>query len=378
MNRIRLVILAAIAAALILGDASGQIVFGDPASAEARFVYQSWTIDNSITGETRDLTQWYFPVFGFIPLANQWEIHVSSATAGTRSDSSGTDASITGLNDTRIAVLHSMMENRLLLGLGINLPTGKTTLAPNQSGLAQLITSDFLNLPSKMYGEGFGYYAEAAFSEQFDRIILGVGAGFLLNASYSPVEGIESYSPGNRLTVAGTAVYTHEFGSAYSSLRHTMFGTSTQDGADVYKIGSITEFVLGTNMDYELFEINVGVRQLIRQADSRLVAGALREYEKSNYGNDLRFYSSFGYNLPGIGKPLLLIDYKIVSANGYEPGDDEYEGKANLFGVGAGFEKSASDRVSVSAAIKSHTGSADDDILDLTGFELSASVRATF
>lgn len=378
MNRIVLVILTLIAAALIVGDASAQIVFGDPASAEARFVYQSWTIDNGITGETRDLTQWYFPVFGFVPLPNQWEIHVSSASAGTQSDSSGVDASITGLNDTRIAALHSMMENRLLLGLGVNLPTGKTTLAPDQSGLSQLITADFLNLPSKMYGEGFGLYAEAAFSEQLDQIILGVGAGFLLNASYSPVEGIESYDPGNRFTAAGTAVYTHELGLVHFSLRHTMFGTSAQDDVDVYKIGAITEFVLGTNVDYEQFEIDAGVRQLLRQADSRLVSGELKQYEKNNYGNDLRFYSSLGYNLLGIGKPLLLIDYKRVNANGFEPGDDEYEGKASLFGVGAGFEKSASDRVSVSAALRSYSGSADDSVLDLTGFELSASVRATF
>ncbi len=367
-----------IAAGSFPNDAAAQVVFGDPPAASARFVYQSWTIEDDLTGDDRKLSQWYFPVYGFIPVSERWEIHISSASAGTQSDSSGNDVSITGLNDTRISVLRSLLNNRVLVGAGLNLPTGKAALDPDQSGLRQLLTADFLNVPSKIYGEGFGLFVEAAYSRQIDKLMFGVGAGFLLNSSYSPLDGVDGYNPGNRLIVAANAAYRHRLGTAYSYLRRTEFAVSSQGGTDVYKVGAITEFLLGTTINKEQFEIDAGLRIIFRQADSRLVAGGLTEYEHNNYGNDLRFYSNLGYRMEGIGKPLMLIDYKRVGANGFGSGDDEYAGKSNLFGIGAGFEKSVTDRLDVSITSTAYLGSADDSRLDLTGIELALSGRMTF
>lgn len=374
----RTVFVAILLAGCLSGHAIAQIVFGDPPMATARFVLQSWTIDNDITGQKRDLTQWYFPVWGFIPIAESWELHVSSASAATQSDSAGTDVSITGLNDTRVSVLHSLLDNRLLLGAGLNLPTGKSTLDADQSGLGQLLTSEFLNLPSKLYGEGFGLYLETAYSEQIERMMFGVGAGILINGSYSPTEDIESYNPGNRFTVAANAAYRHNLGTAYGYFRHNYFATSTQDGSDIYKIGGITQVMMGSSFDYQQFDVDIGFRLLFRGADSRLMSNELVEYEENNYGSDVRIFSNFGYRLERIGKPVLLVDYKRVGGNGFEPGDQVYVGKSNLFGIGAGFEKTVAERFDLSATVTTYSGSAEDGDLDLSGIEVSLSGRATF
>jgi hypothetical protein len=233
-------------------------------------------------------------------------------------------------------------------------------------------------MPTKIYGEGFGLYFEAGYSRQVGEFLLGIGAGYLLNSSYSPVEDVESYNPGSRLTIAGNAVYGYSHGTAYSYLRHTAYGAATQDDIEVYKIGGITELFVGTVTNYEQFEIDAGVRILFRQTDSRLVSGGLKKYDHGNHGNDLRFYSSFGYILQDVGKPFLLLDYKKVNANGFQSGDDEYIGKSNLFGIGAGFEKSVTEQVDLAASIRSYTGSADDGDLSLSGFEFAFSARATF
>jgi hypothetical protein len=378
MRIFRQIVLIAILTACLVNCAAGQIVFGTPPAASARFVYQSWSIEDDITGDKLDLTQWYFPVYGFIPIAEHWEIRVSSASAGTNSDSSGTDVSITGLNDTRISVLRSLLDNKFLLGAGLNLPTGKATLEPDQSGLSQLLTSDFLNVPTKIYGEGFGLYLEAGYSEQVGRFLLGIGAGYLISSSYSPAEDIDDYNPGSRFRVAGNAVYRHGHGMVHSYLRHTAYGTATQDDIEVYKIGGITELFVGTITNYEQFEINAGMRMLFRQADSRLVSGGLAEYDHDNYGDDLRLYTSLGYILQDIGIPFLLVDYKKVNANGFRSSDEEYIGKSNLFGIGAGFEKSVTEQLDLAASIKTYTGSADDGDLSLSGFEFAFSARATF
>jgi hypothetical protein len=377
--RLKILIALAIAAhCCVIGSASGQVVFGQPPSADARFVFQSWTIENDITGDKRDLSQWYFPVYGFVPVAEHWEVHISSASAGTQTDSAGNDVSITGLNDTRIAVLRSLMDNRLLVGFGLNLPTGKSTLDREQSGLGQLLTSDFLNLPSKIYGEGLGVYLESAYSRQLERLTLGIGAGYLINSSYSPEEEVDDYNPGNRFTIAGTALYSYGLGTAYLFLRHNAYAASTQGDREVYKVGGITEFALGTALDYEQFEIEAGMRMLFRGTDSRLESGELAEYEQNNYGSDLRFFSSLGYNLEGIGTPVLLIDYKRVGANGFDVADDEHVGKANLFGIGVGFERSVTEQVDLSGNLKTLTGSAEDGNLDLSGFEIALAAGVVF
>ena len=357
--------------------ANAQIVFGDSPAASARFVYQSWTIENDLTGEESDLTQWYFPVYGFIPVAENLEIHVSSATAGSTSDSSGSETSITGLNDTRVSMLRSFLEDRLMLGVGLNLPTGKATLDPDQSGLGRLLTEEFLNVPSKTYGEGFGFNLETAYAEQVGKFTLGVGAAYLINASYSPVDDVDSYNPGNKFTIGGNVICPHRFGSVYTYLRHNVYGTSSQGDIDVYKVGGITEFALGSTFDYEQFEINGGIRAIFRQTDSRYVSGSIVKFEHINYGSDFRFYSNLGYRLENIGTTLILLDYKRVGSNGFDVNDDEYEGKSNLFGIGVGFTKQATEQIDLSANIRTYTGSANDDNLSLSGFELALSARVT-
>lgn len=377
LQMMRKILFIAVAVVLLAGEADAQIVFGSPPSARARIVYQSWTVDNDVTGDKFDVSQWYFPVYGFIPVAEDWEVHVSSATAGTQSDSSGTDVSINGLNDTRISVLHSLFDDRVLVGAGLNIPTGKATLELDQSGLGQVLTTDFLNFPAKNYGEGFGLYLESAYARQLGRMQFGVGAGYLLSSSYSPIKGSDSYNPGDKFVLGGNLGLNHDFGFGYAYLRYSSFGTSTQDGIDVYKIGAITELALGSSFIYEQFESDGGVRILLRKADSRAISGELVEFDNNNYGNDFRIFTNLGYRIRGAGKASILIDYKSISANGFGTGDDEYAGKSNVFGIGAAFERPVSDQVYLSASFRTFSGSADDGNLDLSGLEIGFAASVT-
>ncbi|HDS01735.1 MAG TPA: hypothetical protein ENO07_06915, partial [candidate division Zixibacteria bacterium] len=134
----------------------GQIVFGQPPSGEMKFIYQSWTIADSADNEI-SLNQWVLPLYGFVPVRDNVEIIFTSSTAGSnREFNDGSDASLTGLNDTRLAVYGSFFEDRVVLGAGINLPTGKKSLDNDEIGVVNLLTESFLNFPIKNYGEGFG------------------------------------------------------------------------------------------------------------------------------------------------------------------------------------------------------------------------------
>jgi hypothetical protein len=362
---------------ILTGNAVSQVNYGEPPSISSRLVYQTWSV-KSTSGAEYDLVQWYFPVYGYLPIAENWEIHVTTASAGTDSVSSVNEVSITGFRDTRISALHSLFDKSLLVGIGLNLPTGKTKLDPEQTALGRLLTAEFLDLPSKRYGEGFGVYFEGAFARRVYGFLTGAAIGYLVSTSYSPVSDIDDYNAGNKLTISGNLMRNHSYGRAYVYIRHSIYGTSAQNGFDVHKTGSITELAGGSSVEIDKFEANGGLRLLLRRADSRLVSNALglREFEQNNYGSDFRFFSSLGYRMEDIGKASILIDYKKVAANGFEPGDEEYLGESSLYGIGVQFERVIGGRYMLGASVKAHSGSADDDNLDLSGYEVSLMARA--
>jgi hypothetical protein len=373
-----LILLSLVSLTVAVGSfssADAQVVYGDPFQASARFIYQSWTVDDDISGNKFDLSQWYFPVFALVPIYDNTEIHLSTATAGSSTDSTGNDISLTGLNDTRLSVLHSVYNDRLLLGMGLNLPTGKTRLDQNETVIGELLTADFLSLPAKRYGEGFGVYLEGAYAEKISNITLGGGLGYLLNSSYSPSEDVDSYDPGNRFVIAVNGSVDHQYGDVYAYVRYNYFGIATQDGVDVYKIGPIAEISLGSNVLYQNFRLHGGFRVLLRGADERLVEGNLVKFEENNNGSEFRFFSDLGYNLRNIGLASILLDYKHVSANGLSESSDLYEGKASLFGIGAAFERVLTENFIAGAQFKSYSGSANDGDVSLSGLELGVTLR---
>ncbi len=371
----KLILMIVLVSSILTSHAVSQVNYGEPPSISSRLVYQTWSV-KSTSGAEYDLVQWYFPVHGYLPIAEDWEIHVTTASAGTDSDSSGNEVSITGLNDTRISALHSLFDKSLLVGIGLNLPTGKTKLDPEQTALGRLLTAEFLDLPAKRYGEGFGVYFEGAFARRIHGFLTGVAMGYLASTSYSPVSDVDDYNAGNRLTISGNLMRSHSYGRAYVYIRHNIYGTSTQNGFDVHKTGSITELAGGSSVEIDKFEANGGLRLLLRRADSRLVSGELRKFEQNNYGSDFRFFSILGYRMEDIGKASILIDYKKVAANRFEPGDEEYLGESSLFGIGIQFERVIGGRYMLGASVKAHSGSADDNNLDLSGYEVSLMARA--
>jgi len=370
----RMILMIMLVTLIVVGNAVSQVNYGEPPSISSRLVYQSWNV-KSTSGTEYDLVQWYFPINGYLPVAEDWEIHVTTASAGTNTDSSGYETAITGFNDTRISTLHSLLDKSLLVGFGLNIPTGKTKLNSEQSALGRLLTAEYFDLPLKQYGEGLGIYFEGAFSRRVNGFLTGVALGYLVSTSYSPVSDIDDYNAGNRLTISGNLLRNHSYGTAYMYFRHNISGTSTQNGIDVHKTGSITEIAGGSSVVIDKFEADGGLRLLLRQPDSRLVSGALTEYEQNNYGSDIRFFSNLGYRAKDIGKTSIVIDYKRVSVNGFKPPDEEYLGESILYGIGIQFERQIGERYMMGASVKAHPGSADDTNLDLSGYEISLMAR---
>jgi len=119
------------------------------------------------------------------------------------------DYKVFGLSDTWVNTSWLIIDERLLLNVGMALPTGKTHLDEYQfrvvtEGLTKNIYK--FNLPN--YGQGFSFRTGMVYSIPVtDKIVFGMGGQFIYNSSYIPVEydigidGTESwevrYKPGD-------------------------------------------------------------------------------------------------------------------------------------------------------------------------------------
>ncbi|NIP42910.1 MAG: hypothetical protein GWO41_17090 [candidate division Zixibacteria bacterium] len=355
----------------------GQIVFGQPPSGEIKFIYQSWTITETSDAETT-LNQWVLPVYGFVPVRDNVEIIFTSSTAGASRDVGDDDISLTGLNDSRVAVYASFFEDRVLLGAGINLPTGKKSLDSDEIGVVNWLTESFLNFPIKNYGEGFGATIEAGYARTFDAFSFGGGASYLLKTAYEPLEGIEDYKPGNMLRLAafGTAQRDQFWGRL--SLVYSIYGEDKLDGTSLFKDGDIFDLTAEFRFSQDRISALLGLREIVRGKDKRIISGELNTEPEKSHGAETRIYGETVYRVTERIGLKGLLDYQYVAANGYADDHPRSFGSSNYFGFGAGVTGSFYEMFRGVAEFEYFTGSADDDILDLSGWQFIIGVGASF
>jgi len=357
----------------------GQIVFGQPPSGEIKFIYQSWSVEDTL-GITMDLNQWVLPVYGFVPLKDNFELIFSSSTAGTNQtfEAGGAESSLTGLNDTRIGAYGSFWEDRVLLGLGLNLPTGKKALTNEEIGIADFLTETFFNFPVKNYGEGFGINLEAGYARDYGVYTYGLGVGYSLKTSYEPLQGTDNYKPGNMFRAGAYGSVESEPFLARLSLVYNVFANDKLDGTPVFKDGDILDGRFEFNYSQDKFSALAGIRGIIRGKDKRLNEGVLETEPEKSHGTETRIYGRATYLVNLRLGLTALLDYKDVGANGFPESDVRSFGSSNYFGIGFGGNTLIAKMIRGYAEFEYFTGSADGGNLDLTGWQIGFGAGASF
>jgi hypothetical protein len=357
----------------------GQIVFGQPPSGELKFIYQSWSIDDTL-GVTMDLNQWVLPIYGFVPIKENFEFIFTSSTAGTNQtfDEGGSETSLSGLNDTRMSVYGSFMEDRILVGLGMNLPTGKKALTNDEIGIADLLTESFFNFPVKNYGEGFGINLEAGYAQNYDVYTYGVGMGYTLKTSYEPLQGADNYKPGNMFRIGGYGSIELEKVLGRLSIVYNVYGEDKLDGTPVFKDGNIFDTRLEFNYSEDKFSTLAGIRGIVRGKDKRLNEGVLETEPDKSHGTEMRLYGRATYLVNLRVGVTALLDYKSVGANGYPEDNIRAFGSSNYFGIGFGGNALITEMFRGFAEFEYFTGSADGGNLDLSGWQIGLGLGAAF
>ena len=206
-HKVFTLIIAALAAVVICASTSyGQIVYGQPASAGAQFIYSHWKVDGL---DVAKINQSVVPISGFVPLGENLEGRFFIADASNNLTLESGDNSfpeskstLSGVSDVRLQLSQSLAEDKLLFSLGINLPTGKKELNYGEErSVMDALALNYLSFPIRRLGEGFGLNLLAGFAQASGSLRYGGSVTYNYAGTYTPFENEGDYNPGDMFSV---------------------------------------------------------------------------------------------------------------------------------------------------------------------------------
>jgi hypothetical protein len=377
MTKNRRVIALAIGILAVLGhvSVSAQTVPTRSFNFAQSLTYLSWKFTGDSTSQT--VSQLFVPVYVKARLADDWGVALYSS-ASRSSSNSATSPAISGLNDSKVQLTHSLAEDRILLSAGASFPTGKTKLSATERELIPWLTADFFNFPVKIPGEGLELFGEVGVAVPASMWVLGMAGAVHYYGKYTPYDDERDYQPGMR--VIGTAGLSRDWSRRGHIGLDVVVIYSTNDkvlGSPVFGDGLQLDFRLVGSREFAKGGYEAAARFIQRGKNKILSASGLdlvNEQSKTN-GNDFRFHCSAHHSMIGRLQGWGSFDTKILMANGYPADNPLYTKGARIFGFGGGLDLPLGTAATIGVGARIWTGSSggtqSHEALDLSGYEIN-------
>ncbi len=169
---------------------------------------------------------------GFIPLrisaqAKEFSVSVLGGYAYTFYDAHlGETDSVSHTLDTKANFSYSILDKlpfQVLLGLDLNLPTGKTKLTSRE--IIQMLDPDLVSI--SILGEGFNVNPTLTVAKEWGKWVAGLGVGYVWRGEYDYATDLRNYDPGDIFNA--TAEIRYDFSPAWSA---RLFGQYAHFGKD--------------------------------------------------------------------------------------------------------------------------------------------------
>jgi hypothetical protein len=150
------------------------------------------------------ISEFAVPIFLVVPITSAFSMDVGTAYASSRVENTAGPASVshvTGLTDTQVRANLTLGTDFIVLTGGVNLPTGRALVTPDEQAAATLIGSDFLAFPIASLGTGFGFTGGIAIARPVGDWNFGIGASVRQSSKYDPFQDALGarfhFQPGN-------------------------------------------------------------------------------------------------------------------------------------------------------------------------------------
>jgi hypothetical protein len=166
-------------------------------------VYERWSfgaglrqpsVDGGGTVELRSASALSVPIGASVAFGERWTLDLASAYSNGTVELRGSDPasgakeySLSGFTDVRARLTTRLVGDNVLVTVGANLPSGQTSLDPEQFAALRVLSAPALALQSPAIGTGLGATAGVVLAREIASWAWAFGASYELRRGYTPV-----------------------------------------------------------------------------------------------------------------------------------------------------------------------------------------------
>jgi hypothetical protein len=164
-------------------------------------LYQPAVLSNDSVRVTR-VSQWSVPIAVAIPLSSTWLLDVSGAYSSGEVSLSRPDTALgtrsyalSGLSDVRLRATGRIVGDNVVLTVGVNAPTGQTTLDAEEVSALRALAAPALALQTPAIGTGFGGTTGVVLARQVVGWAWALGLSYEMRGTYAPISAFVAGAP---------------------------------------------------------------------------------------------------------------------------------------------------------------------------------------
>ena len=295
-----------------------------------------------------------------VPLRIEWSRGdatiglLTGAVRATRDTPGTADRSLTHTLDTKL-ILSYVVQGKfpvdLLVGMDVNLPTGKTDLSI--ADLALILDPEIVSITT--FGEGVNVNPTISLAKEWGPWAAGIGIGYNVRRTYdvSTEAGLTDYDPGDILSL--NALLQRECSRGYVGRvfgKFSRFGKDRLRGADLFREGDYRMVGAGISRAGSAWEADVNLRGTFRGAAEIRSGGSLVTEAERSRGDEWSAEASVRHTLRKDVSLSGSVRGLIVSENGYPEGASRHNGSKEKIAISIGCDRSFASGMAVGVGLK--------------------------
>ena len=295
-----------------------------------------------------------------VPLRIEWTRGDASiglltgAVHATLDTPGAADRSLTHTLDTKLNlsyVVAGKFPVDLLIGMDLNLPTGKTDLSI--ADLALILDPEIVTITT--FGEGVNVNPTISLAKEWGPWSAGLGIGYNVRRTYdvSTEAGLTDYDPGDILSL--NALVQRECSKGYVGRffgKFSRFGKDRLRGADLFREGEYRMVGVGISRAGAAWEADVNLRGTFRGKAEILSGGSLVTEPERSRGDEWSAEASVRHALRKDVSLSGSVRGLIVAKNGYSDGSSRHNGSKEKIALSVGCDRSFASGMAVGVSLK--------------------------
>ncbi len=290
--------------------------------------------------------------------SESYSFRVLTGYAYSYYDGNGTDSIHLGdILDTKVNLTfkHTLpWDLRLLAGLDLNLPTGRTKLSLEDVNL--MMDPDLV--PITVFGEGFNANPLLILMRTWGRTDVAIGCSYVWRGEYDYADTVTDYDPGDIQRYVLKARF-RQFApvSFYLGGVYTNYGTDKLSNENLYKPGSMWNLETGFIYRNHGWFVDTGLNYYLRSEDRYRVPGSfsLQDEDHVGYGDEIFAHSDIRYRLNDSTALNFALGFLWIGENGYPESSSYYNGERRKLSMSLGADQRLWDNWTLSGRLMGFT-----------------------